>query len=73
MLQLRLSQAQRVSHDRHRTKAHGCACDDGAEQDAKERIKHACGNGHPEHVVDKGEEKVLSDIPHHAGFPLKAA
>ena len=44
--------------------AHGGGGEDGAEQDAEERIEYAGGDGDSDGVVDEGEEKILADVAH---------
>ena len=36
----------------------------GLRQQAEDRIQHAGGHRHAQHVVDEGEEQVLADVPH---------
>src|SRR6266487_2891271 len=62
---LSFAESQRVGDDGNGTEAHRSACDDGAEQHAKERIERPRSDGDPEGVVDESEEKVLADISHH--------
>jgi hypothetical protein len=63
--QVYISQPERVANDGYGTQAHGRACDDGAEQQAEERIKHARRDGDSERVIDERKEKILPDISHH--------
>jgi hypothetical protein len=62
--QLHFPQAQGIADDRNGTQAHRGACNDRAEQQAEERVKHPRRHRNSKCIVEKGEEKVLPDIPH---------
>ena len=79
-LQPNAPQSQRIAHDRHRTEAHGGG-DHGRQEQAEQRIKHACCDGDAQGIVDKGEKQVLLDVAHgclavysdiHGGLPSGA-
>ena len=53
-----------IPDDRDGAERHGGARDDRAQQHAEERVEHAGGDGHTEHVVDEGEEQVLPNVLH---------
>src|SRR5690606_16510281 len=58
------SQPQGIPNDRYRTEAHGQGRDHGGEQNSKDRVQYAGGNGNPQHIVHQGKEQVLSDVLH---------
>ena len=55
-LQLRFAQTKRIHDYRNRAEAHRGTGNHRAQEQTKERIKHAGGDGHAERVVDKREK-----------------
>src|SRR5262249_55752457 len=63
-LQLKFSEAERISNHRYGAKRHFSACEHWAEEDFEDRIEYSCCDWHAGNVVDEGEEQVLADISH---------
>src|SRR5258705_12634353 len=61
---LRLPETQGVGDNGYRTEAHGGTGDHGVQQDAGEWIENPGSDWHAEHIVDKGKEEILPDVPH---------
>src|SRR5262245_14102869 len=55
---------KRVQDDGHRAERHRGTRDHRAQQQSEEWIEHTRGHRYAEHVVDEGEEQILSDIAH---------
>src|SRR5208283_2611090 len=56
------TQTQRISDDGHRTEAHGCAGNHGAQQPPKHRVKHSGSDRDSQRVVQERKTQVLLDI-----------
>src|SRR5262245_37135220 len=55
-LQGRFAKSQCIGYHRNRTEAHRSAGNHRTQEQTKERIKYASGNGHAQSVVDKREK-----------------
>src|SRR5262245_34613352 len=61
--QFHMTQAEGIGDDGHGTEGHGGTGNDGAQKYPPDWIKHACRDRHPNHVIEKGEQEILPDIP----------